>query len=336
MATLFTNRNDISPLLAVWLAKNEYTLPDKPNLISATTMLKSIRQIVLARKNADLDKVVDVADLVNSRMGTALHDSIEKAWTTDEAAIKAILGQFGLSQDMLDVIKINPDPSTVTDKDIPIYIEQRHEKEITLEDGTVYIISGQYDAVMNGRVFDNKSTSVWTHIYGSNDDKYAKQGSIYRWMLPDIITDDVMQVEHIFTDWSSTKALQDKQYPQSRILSKTLPLMSYVDTEIFLKTKLKQIHKFIALDDDKLPYCTDEEWWREADIWKYYKDPTKISGRSTANFNSLAEAEARKIKDGNVGTIIHYPGGAKACKYCAVINVCSQYKELKISNQIKE
>lgn len=332
----FTNRNDISPLLAVWLAKNEYVLPNKENLVSATTLLKSLRQIVLARKYKDLNKVVDVSDLVAARMGTALHDSIEKAWTTDETTIKAILAQFGLSEEALETIKINPDPSTVTESMIPIYIEQRNEKDVTLSDGSVWTISGAYDAVMNGRVFDYKSTSVWTHIYGSNDDKYAKQGSIYRWQVPEIITEDVLQVEHIFTDWSGVKALQDKKYPQSRILSKVLPLMSIRDTEIFVKDKLEEINRFMKLDEEKLPLCTDEELWREKDTYKYYKDPSKVTGRSTANFESYAEANERLLKDKSVGTIIKYPGGVKACRYCAVQNVCSQYKTLKLSNQIKE
>ena len=334
--TQFTNKQDISPLLAVWLAKNEYHLPTIPNLISATTLLQPIRRIVLARQNMDLDIVVDVSDLVSSRMGTALHDSIEKAWTTDDATIKEILGQFGLSPAMLDLIKINPNPEDVTPDDIPIYIEQRTNKEVVLSDGTVYTVSGAFDAVMNGRVFDIKSTSVWTHIYGSNDIKYTQQGSIYKWQQPHMITDDVLQIEHIFTDWSGVKAKQDSKYPQTRILSKTLPLMSYVDTEIFVKQKLQQIHKFMTVSEDRLPLCTDEELWREADIYKYYKDPSKVTGRSTANFNTMGEAEARRFKDKNIGTIIKFDGGVKACKYCPVTNVCSQYKALKLSNQIKD
>lgn len=333
---VFTNRENISPLLAVWLAKNDYYIGDQENLISATTLLKPVRQVVLARQNKDLNKLADVADLVNSRMGTAIHDSVEKAWTTDEPALKDILTQFGLDEDTLTRIKINPEPSTVTDEDIPVYIEQRYTKDVTLDNGEVWTVSGAFDAVIHGVVEDIKTTSVWTHIYGSNDKKYADQMSTYKWIKPEIITEDYGRIQHLFTDWSSQKARTDKQYPQSRILTKELTLDSIVDTAKIIKNKLEIISKFEKLDPAKLPLCTDEELWREKDVFKYYKDKNKTTGRSTANFDTMEAAQARLMKDSNSGTIIKYPGGVKACKYCAVQNVCSQYKDLKLTGQIKE
>lgn len=332
---IFTNKNNVSPFLAVWLAMNEYRQEPRPNVISATTLIKPVRQVVLARKYKDLSKQADISDLVSSRMGTALHDSIEKTWNQDQAVIKALLGQFGISKDMLDKIKINVPIAEIKPDDIPIWIEKRNEKEVTAKSGATYIISGQFDAVVNYRVFDNKSTSVWTHIYGSNDKKYAEQGAIYKWLTPDMIKDDLMQIEHIFTDWSGVKALQDKQYPQSRILSKTLPMMSYEDTEKFVQHKIDTIDFYLNEDESKLPLCSDEELWREKDIYKYYKDPSKTA-RSTANFDTEAEAEMRKMNDKNVGMVVKYAGGVKACKYCSVQNVCSQYKQLKLTNQIKD
>ena len=332
---VFTNKNNISPFLAVWLAMNEYRQETRPNVISATTLIRPLRQVVLARKYKDLSKQADIADLVNSRMGTALHDSIEKTWSQEPAILKNLLGQFGIPAAMLDKIKIQEPIENIKEDDIPIWVEQRHEKEVTAKSGNKYIISGQFDAVVSWRVFDNKSTSVWTHIYGSNDKKYAEQGSIYRWLVPHMIKDDLMQIEHIFTDWSGVKAMQDKQYPQSRILSKTLPLLSYVDTEKMIQDKIDKIDYYLEQVDSALPLCTDEELWREKDIYKYYKDPSKTS-RSTANFGTEAEANFRLSADGNSGIVIKHPGGVKACKYCSVQNVCEQYKQLKLTNQIKD
>lgn len=332
---VFTNKNNISPFLAVWLAMNEYRQETRPNVISATTLIRPLRQVVLARKYKDLSKQADIADLVNSRMGTALHDSIEKTWSQEPAILKNLLGQFGIPAAMLDKIKIQEPIENIKEDDIPIWVEQRHEKEVTAKSGNKYIISGQFDAVVSWRVFDNKSTSVWTHIYGSNDKKYTEQGSIYRWLVPHMIKDDLMQIEHIFTDWSSVKAMQDKQYPQSRILSKTLPLLSYTDTEKMVQNKIDLIDYYLSQDDSALPLCTDEELWREKDVYKYYKDPSKTS-RSTANFGTEAEANFRLSADGNSGIVIKYPGGVKACKYCSVQNVCEQYKQLKLTNQIKD
>lgn len=332
---VFTNRANVSPFLAVWLAINEYKVDSRPNVISASTLIKPLRQVVLARKYKDLSKQADISDLVNSRMGTALHDSIEKAWNQDPEIIKEILSKFGIATAMLDKIKINPELSSLAPDDIPIWIEKRHEKEVTSKYGNTYIISGQFDAVVNYRVFDNKSTSVWTHIYGSNDKKYAEQMGVYRWLTPDMIKDDLGQIEHIFTDWSGVKALQDKQYPQARILSKTLPLMSVADVEVFVQNKVDNIDYYLSQDDEKLPLCTDEELWREKDIYKYYKDPSKTA-RSTANFETEIEANSRMLSDGSVGMVVKHAGGVKACKYCSVQNVCSQYKQLKLTNQIKD
>ena len=332
---VFTNKNNISPFLAVWLAMNEYRQETRPNVISATTLIRPLRQVVLARKYKDLSKQADISDLVNSRMGTALHDSIEKTWSQDPVVLKTLLGQFGIPPHMLDKIKIQEPVENIKEDDIPIWVEQRHEKEVISKSGNPYIISGQFDAIVSWRVFDNKSTSVWTHIYGSNDKKYAEQGSIYRWLIPHMIKDDLMQIEHIFTDWSGVKAMQDKQYPQSRILSKTLPLLSYTDTEKMIQDKVDKIDYYLSQPDSALPLCTDEELWREKDIYKYYKDPSKTS-RSTANFNTEAEANFRLAADGGAGMVIKYPGGVKACKYCSVQNVCEQYKQLKLTNQIKE
>ena len=331
---IFTNKNNISPFLAVWLAMNEYRKESRPNVISATILIRPLRQVVLARKHMNLTKQADISDMVSSRMGTALHDSIEKTWNQEPEVLKSLLGQFGIPQGMLDKIKINEPVENIQEDDIPIWVEQRHEKVVTSDKGNEYIISGQFDAIVHWRVFDNKSTSVWTHIYGSNDKKYAEQGSIYRWLVPHMIKDDLMQIEHIFTDWSSVKALQDKQYPQSRVMSKTLPLLSYLDTEKMIQDKVNKIDHYLGQPDDTLPLCTDEELWREKDIYKYYKDPNKMS-RSTANFELEAEAIARQMKDGNVGIVVKHPGGVKACKYCSVQNVCDQYKQLKLTNQIK-
>lgn len=335
MGMKFTNKSNVSPFLAVWLAIDEYKKDSRPNVISVTSLIKPIRQVVLARKYHNLDKVADISDMVSSRMGTALHDSIEKAWRSEPEVVKTILGGFGIPESMLDKIKINPEMSDVNPDDIPVWVEQRNEKEVTAKSGTVYIISGQFDASVNYRVFDNKSTSVWTHIYGSNDKKYAEQMSIYKWITPHMIKDELGQIEHIFTDWSAVKAIQDKQYPQARILSKVLPLMTVLDTNVFVQDKVDKIDYYLGQDDSALPLCTDEELWREKDVYKYYKDPAKTA-RSTANFETEVEANSRMISDGNVGVVVKHAGGVKACKYCAVQNVCDQYKSLKLANQIKD
>jgi hypothetical protein len=136
-----------------------------------------------------------------------------------------------------------------------------------------------------------------------------------------------MKIQYIFTDWSSMKAKQDKNYPNKRIAEKQFNLMTIPQTESFIKTI---INKITALEDkpqSELPLCSREELWQKEDVWKYYKDKNKTS-RATKNFTNSAEAYTRLSKDGNTGVVIHYPGKAMRCMYCDVVGVCDQAKDL--------
>ena len=125
MATHITNDDNVSLLLAVWLATNEYNISDDPKLISATTLLKPVRQNVLARQNMGADKIMDVMAMVPSRLGTAVHDSVEKSWINVDN-VKEVIKSMGFAKEVVDRIVINP--TKVEPNDIPVYIEQRHEK----------------------------------------------------------------------------------------------------------------------------------------------------------------------------------------------------------------
>ena len=46
--------------------------------------------------------------------------------------------------------------------------------------------------------------------------------------------------------------------------------------------------------------------------------------RSTKNFKTMDEALIRKSSDGDVGKIVTVPGEVKACRYCSVVNICTQ------------
>jgi hypothetical protein len=87
-----TNEKDIALPLAIWLLNDEYDYIDTPNYISVTTLMKPIKQIVLAQRVPAESKGFDLSDLIASRMGTALHDSIEKAINTNRSKALRMLG----------------------------------------------------------------------------------------------------------------------------------------------------------------------------------------------------------------------------------------------------
>ena len=74
--TRFTNNNKLSLPIAVWTLMDNYNYDKRENVISATTLLKPVRQICLGMKFKDNLKVIDASDLINSSMGSALHKDI--------------------------------------------------------------------------------------------------------------------------------------------------------------------------------------------------------------------------------------------------------------------
>ena len=316
MALEYTNKNNVSLALAVFLMYDNYEYDERPNSISATGLIRPLRQLVLSKQNPALLKTVDIADLVATRMGSAIHKGCEDAWT-DPQNVKNALKVLGASEEAINNIKINP--PYVKPGETPVYVEQRAEKEII-----DFVISGKYDLVLDGTLNDYKSTSVWTYIFDSNADSYVKQGSIYKWLSPDKITSDYININYIFTDWSAAKArMVTKSYPQIKTLTKQYPLWSTEETQNWIMNKIEAYKALANTPQEGLPQCTDEELWATEETFKYYKNPNKLD-RSTKNFKTMDEALVRKSADGDVGIIKTVPGEVKACRYCPVIGICTQ------------
>ncbi len=324
-----SNKHDLSLLLAVWLVDDNYDHnagagQGKP-YISVTTLMKPVKQIILgdrARKAGAQEE--DVEDYISRALGHTVHDGIEKAWLL---GYRKNLLRLGYPEHVIDLVRINP-----TDEDreampdmIPVFLEQRGFREIN-----GYVIGGKYDAVCDGRVEDNKSTTAYSWTAGTRDEDYQLQGSLYNWIdkarpMPHI-HQSYMRVNFIFTDWQKFMAKANPEYPQLRVLHKDIPLLSIPDTEMFVRAKIHSIDKFKDAAESAMPACTDEELWRSKPQYKYYSDPEKAkdpSARSTKNFDSLVEANqylAEKVK----GIVITKPGEVKRCPYCPAYEICEQ------------
>jgi len=321
----YSNQMNIPLPLAVFLATDDYDYD--PTAISATALMKPIRQLVLTKRVNPEDNPIDIAGLVSSRMGSAIHAAIEKAWLNPKQALKAL----GMPTKLADNVMINPSKPMLelNPNAIPVYMEQRAYKQVG-----DYKVSGKFDFVAEGRVQDFKSTSVWGYLNQTNVTKYSLQGSLYRWLNPDIIHKDDMVVNYIFTDWSAADAKQKPEYPQARVLTQRIPLISVEDTQAFVEAKLKQIEKYKDAKESEIPYCTDEDLWRKATVWKYYKHKDKTDGRSTKNFDSSADAYARLADDGYSGIVVEVKGQVVACRYCNAFSVCTQKDNYLLSGDL--
>ena len=206
MSQRFANVSEVPLALAVFLSSDGYDYNDDPCTISATTLLKPLRQIILPSRIPPGEGLVNLADMMSNRMGAAIHDGIERAWLNNHAAAMTALGY---PQHIIERVLINPKPEQIQDGSIPIYLEQRLHRKLGK-----WTISGKFDFVGEGKVQDFKSTSVWTYKNQVNNQKYAQQGSVYRWLDPKLITQDVMDIHYIFTDWKPAVSKTDHRHPQ--------------------------------------------------------------------------------------------------------------------------
>lgn len=328
MTPRYSNVSEVPLALAVFLASDSYDHSDDPTEISATTLLKPLRQIILAARVPEGEGLINLADMMKSRMGTAIHDGIEKAWKTN---YKLALQMLGYPMRVIERIVVNPtDAELASNPDlIPVYLEQRLKRKLGK-----WVVTGKFDFIGEGRVQDFKSTSVFTYMKQTNATKYSQQGSIYRWLDPKKIHQDEMDIHYIFTDHKAAMIRSDPNYPPRTFLKQTYPLLGLQETERFIARKLQQIEAYWDAPEEEIPLCDDEELWRSEPVFKYYKSGDITAKRSTKNFDTRQEAVIHMTTHGNVGAIKEVPGSVTACRYCPAFAACGQKDQLISSGDL--
>lgn len=325
----YSNVSAVPLALAVFLATDHYDHNPDPYTISATTLLKPLRQIILPTRVPSEYGLVDLAGTMANRIGSAIHDGIERAWRTN---FKQALADLGYPPGLIKRVRIDPtDAELVADPDIiPFYMEQRASRKLGK-----WTVTGKYDFIGEGRVEDYKSASTWSYKNQVNADKQTKQGSIYRWLDPKRITRDEMAIHHIFLDWKQGMIKSDSTYPPQRFHTQIFPLLSLSDTERFITQKIALIEQHWDTPEADFPLCDDEELWRSEPKFKFYKNGNINSARSTKNFDSLVAARTYQVNDAaGAGAIKEVPGEAKACRYCAGFPICSQKDALILAGDL--
>lgn len=322
------NKNDIPLAIAVWLANDDYDY--HPGVLSVTSLMRSVRQIILAKRATGVVRDDDdLENYIQSRMGTAIHDSIERVWNDPEKVRKSLL-KLGYDEDHINKVRINPPDYSMDHFDVLV------ENRIFKEFGGM-TISGKYDLILNGQLNDHKSTMTFMYVNQKNVPKYVLQGSLYRWIRPDLVTQPTVQINFFFTDWSKIEALSKPHYPQLRTISKHYDMISLEETEAYVKNKLDLLFLHEDSAEEDLPFCSDEDLWREDDTFKYYADESKMyvkGSRSTKNFPTLAEASQFRAEKGK-GAVKVAKGKVKACNYCNAKNICSQRNALVASGDLE-
>ncbi|WP_299377241.1 hypothetical protein [uncultured Kiloniella sp.] len=333
-----TNQANLGLVMAAWLAHDTYDhdpvdAPQDDNpIVSATTLLKPTKALVLGHRVPPEDNAIDLQDLVAARMGQSIHSGIESAIFSD--ARDQILRKIGTAQHIIDNLVINPKKKLLEQNPsaVPLYLEQRRFRMITATNGTKVWISGQFDQVFAGRVEDNKTTSTykWMKMDQSEKSDFAIQLSIYRWLDPEVITSEVGIINFIFKDWKRGEASRIDNYPPFPVSELPVQLMSLEETERFIIKKIDEILATVPMKHESdMPRCKEEELWKQPDVHKYYKNPetAQKNGRATKNFDSYPAAMQHKAKAGGVGVIKTFPGEVRRCSYCDAAPLCTQRLE---------
>lgn len=321
---MYSNQTNLPTAIAVWLAHDTYDRAEAG--LSATSLLKPVRQVILSQRIPEGEGIIDVSGLIKSRIGTAIHDAIERAWISDR--LDSTLKSLGASDKTISRVKINPE--SIEGPCYPIYLELRSSKDIL---GVK--VTGKFDFIDNGRLIDFKTTSTFAYTSGNKDEDYIMQGSIYRWLNPEIITDEFMDICFIFTDWQKNRYLSDpRNYPSSQIISRSFKLHSAAFVQSYVEERVRTLIRLQDVPEKDLPLCTDKDLWRKPDTFKYYKNPQKQT-KSTANFDNLNDANRRFLDDGAVGLVKTVKGGVSACLYCSAFTVCTQKDKLIESGELK-
>lgn len=327
--TRMTNNAGVDLAAAIWLAHDDYDYVDKPNYISVTTLIKPPRQIILGQRVALLAKEkpeavrpVDIIDRFKSRLGQSLHTGVEYSWKDH---YRTSMQKLGIPNRVIDMVRINPEceePDT-----IPVYTEQRVEKEIA-----GHVVGGKIDLIIEGRLRDVKSTTVFKYMRRGGVEQWRLQGSLYRWLNPEKVHHGEFLVQYLLVDWVASIASRTPGYPAHPAVTRTVQLMGVGETETWIRNRLQLLQQLATAPDDQLPDCTEDDLWRSEPVFKYYASG-QITARSTKNFDSEVAAMQYRAEKGK-GIVVSVPGVVKACNYCECRVICGQYQRLLANGDI--
>ena len=110
---MFTNLHNIPLPVQVWLAADEYNAHKEiSKYLSATTILRPLKSVILGRR-VDLSTVAkDVTDFIAVRRGTAIHDSIEKVWNDTELRANA-MRKLGYPDKVIEMYKVKASMTSI-------------------------------------------------------------------------------------------------------------------------------------------------------------------------------------------------------------------------------
>lgn len=280
-----TNKANLpAPLVA--MASDNY--PPQPGVYRVTSLLKSVREVLLERRHWD-ELESDVADRIWLLFGTAVHSVLERqpegAMQFSETRLTMPVGEYTLSG-QFDL----------------------------------------YDAGEE-MVIDYKTASVWKIIFGDYTD-WRRQLLVYAYMLRSIgFAVRRGQIVAFLKDHVKSKAAHDPSYPQQPVVTVSFDFAEsdFKECEEWLQAKFAAIAEAEALPDEALPLCTAEERWNRSEKWAVMAKGKKKARKLC---DSEAEAELWLMNNSGDYIQYRPGEDRKCLDYCSAHEFCDYYRAL--------
>ena len=261
----------------------------RPKRYSITSLLDNDRVLMLKRRYNDLIEQ-DVSDCIWMLFGTFTHYALEN--------IELKEGE---------------------------YVEEHLEH--TFDNG--YTLSGIVDHIDDEYCDDYKTTSVWTVIYGSNNEKWKKQLQMGAYLHYKEHGDwkSKGRIIAILKDWNKRETLNKEDYPKLPVVVINFDLGTPEEVEEMILKRFDEIIELEKLADNDLPMCSMEERFNNGDkyvvIKKGAKRATKVHDTKEEAENHLNNLE--KSYPGQYEIQLR-PGEDKKClHYCSCNKMCPYY-----------
>lgn len=312
MPKLEWNINAIAPLRDALLAFGERGVSLGADY--GVTELITPPRIVMLRKRYREEiekKPKDLAKSWAAFRGNAIHGSLE--WFLKKHAASLRHGGYQIERKLFDKIKGRK-------------------------------ITGKFDVLLNGALYDYKTTSTFKFIKGDFQD-YEAQLNIYAYLLRHYnIEVTLLYIILLFTDWNKLSLYSQKDYPQQDFVQVKLDgLWTPKEQEDYLFNRVDLMIENESLPDNELTECNEKDMWARPDSWAIYPEG-RSTGRAVRVLTSEKQAQfyiqrnSKRIE--GTPQIIFRPGVRTRCEnYCDAADYCSQYQEylrLKGNNNAPE
>jgi len=286
-----TNKHNIPETFVNVLKRPTYS-KGKAHL-SATQLLNSPKIVALTKKFED-ELEQDVADMVWSIFGTAIHGVLEHGKDDNhqvEERLHATLDGWRISGAI----------------DLQIL-----------------------DGLGGVAIRDYKTTSAWAVM--NEKVEWEQQLNIYAWLVETVkkdthVTD--LGIVAIIRDWSRREAAKNPDYPQAPVKEIPIKLWPYQEREEYISHRLS-LHsacEFAIEAGEDLPDRTPDEMWERPTTYAIKK---KGGVRAIKVYEIKEEAEA--ALDAKTQELEVRPGSRTRCEnFCSVNTYCQQWRDYQES-----